>query len=277
MAIIVENIRRAVKDLNLCGEPVCLHSSLRSFGWVEGGALTIVNGFLAEGCTVLVPTFSSDFLAFPPSGMRPERNGWDYEKLQGPFSGTEHAYTPQTEEIDRGMGVITAWILSLPDRVRGKHPLCSFSAVGAQANELILCQEPLDAFTPLNQLAEKGGSVILMGVNLCSLTIIHLAEKMAGRALFRRWANGPNGKVMEVEAGGCSAGFNKFEPVLSPLMKQRRVGESMWHILPAKRTLEVAAKAIGEKSTITHCGKPECERCNDAALGGPMGGETTIC
>ena len=35
---------------------VCIHSSLKSFGFVKGGAQTIVNAF-RQGYTILVPTF----------------------------------------------------------------------------------------------------------------------------------------------------------------------------------------------------------------------------
>jgi len=53
-------------------------------------------------------------------------------------------------------------------------------------------------FKPLRALSETGGYVVLMGVGLEAMTLIHLAEQMAGRNRFRRWANGPDGRPMEV-------------------------------------------------------------------------------
>ena len=35
-----------------------VHSSLASFGRVEGGAAAVVQAFLDEGCTIVVPAFS---------------------------------------------------------------------------------------------------------------------------------------------------------------------------------------------------------------------------
>ncbi|MFA9456622.1 helix-turn-helix domain-containing protein [Halalkalibacter sp. AB-rgal2] len=50
-----------LRKVGLSNKPICLHSSLRSFGWVEGRAETIIKGFLDLGCTMLVPEFSYDF------------------------------------------------------------------------------------------------------------------------------------------------------------------------------------------------------------------------
>ena len=51
--VATQDIREAVRDLSLSGHPLCIHSSLRSFGWVDGGALAVVYGLLAEGCTII--------------------------------------------------------------------------------------------------------------------------------------------------------------------------------------------------------------------------------
>jgi hypothetical protein len=109
----------------------------------------------------------------------------------------------------------------------------------------------------------------LMGVAVDKMTLLHLAEQHAGRNLFRRWANGPDGQTMEVETGGCSDGFGKLEPFLTLIMQQKTVGQSLWRVFPAKRTLEIATEVIRRDPMITHCGKSGC-RCDDAVLGGPL-------
>lgn len=75
----------------------------------------------------------------------------------------------------------------------------------------------MNVCAPPKDVAEANGSVILMGVGLGTMTLIHLAERMSGRNLFRRWANGPGGQPMEVEVSGCSDGFGNLEQILSPL------------------------------------------------------------
>jgi aminoglycoside 3-N-acetyltransferase len=154
-------------------------------------------------------------------------------------------------------------------RVRGNHPLNSFSAIGPLASDLIERQQPNDVYAPLERLAELHGAVVMMGVGLTSMTLIHLAERLAGRTLFRRWANDHDGRAMMVEVGSCSTGFDAFDSVLTPLEQRTTVGESLWRIFPAGPALAAATQAIRQNPGITHCGKPEC-RCNDAVLGGPI-------
>jgi aminoglycoside 3-N-acetyltransferase len=173
-------------------------------------------------------------------------------------------------EIDRHLGVFAATVLTHPDHVRGDHPVNSFTAVGPMAQELIREQSPLDVYAPLQALCDSNGSVVLMGVQLESLTLVHLAERKAGRNLFRRWANGRGGEPIMVETGGCSRGFGRLEPVVAALGRERLVGRSRWRVFPAAATLEAAAHAIRTSPAITHCDDPHCERCNDALLGGPI-------
>ncbi len=265
------DIRHALHSLGLSGHCLCVHSSLRSFGWVNGGAQAAVDAILAEGCTPLVPTFT-EFQVPPPPRRRPARNGYDYSgaAMKG---NTSAVYSCDMMEVaEEDMGAISAAVLRMPQRIRGNHPLCSFAAVGPLAEELIAGQVPLDVNAPLRALAERDGFVVLMGVGLEAMTLLHLAEQRAGRILFRRWANGSEGQVVEVETGGCSDGFHSLESLLSPLMREARVGDSRWRVFPAQGVLEVASEAIRRDPAMTHCGASPC-RCDDAVLGGPVLGE----
>ncbi len=275
MSVAKRDVSAAAHTLGLSGRPLCVHVSLRSFGWVAGGAPTVITGLLAAGCTLLVPTFSWETYAVAPlPRQRLAQNGTSpgyYETSQQALPGAARIYTPDAPDIDRAdMGAIPAAVLAMPRRVRGDHPLCSFTAVGPLANELVAAQQPLHVFAPLRALAEMGGSVVLMGVGLTELTLIHLAEQVAGRNLFRRWANGSDGQPMAVEVGGCSDGFGKFEPILAPVMRSTVVGQSRWRVYPAHETLERTAQAIRNDPLMTHCGRADCNRCHDAVLDGPI-------
>ena len=262
-------IQNAVRALRLTGHALCVHASLRSFGWVEGGGQTVVDALLTEGCAVLTPTFT-EYGVPPPPDQRPARNGWDYDNFTKSSEGIDKIYTPTTNEIDpEEMSAISAAVVQMPGRVRGNHPLCSFTAVGPLARQLIADQAPLNVNAPLTALAALDGYVVLMGVAVDKMTLLHLAEQHAGRNLFRRWANGPDGQTMEVETGGCSDGFGKLEPFLTSVMQKATVGQSLWRVFPAKTTLEIAAEVIRHDPMITHCGQPDC-RCDDAVLGGPL-------
>ena len=75
---------------------------------------------------------------------------------------------------------------------------------------------------------------------------------------------------MPVEAGGCSDGFPQLAPILDPLAKVTTVGTSEWRAFPAEAVLLEASNAIVDNPQLTHCGDPECDRCNDAVRGGPI-------
>lgn len=270
MTVSGQDIRCALRSLGLSEQAVCLHSSLSSFGHVEGGAATVVEAFLEEGCTLLVPTFSSAFEATPPAHLRFERNGWSYETQRAASEGAHKIFTPDAPDIDDDMGAIPATILARPERVRGHHPLDSFTAVGPRAEELASGQSPSDVYAPLDALIRAGGFVLLMGVGLERMTLLHLAEKKAGREMFRRWARGADSETVVALVGGCSEGFGKLEPHLRPVMRTAVVGQSAWKLLPAEPALTLAAGAIRAEPRITHCGGPACERCDDAVAGGPI-------
>jgi aminoglycoside 3-N-acetyltransferase len=249
MPVTLYDIAAAVRQAGLAEKPIGLHASLSSFGWVEGGANTVIQALLGSGCTVMVPTHAYQRYAVPPPGHRVTRR-------RAPL------YTPESNALDaENMGAIPTAVLRRPGRVRGDHPLDSFTAVGGQAHALIDGQTPQDVYAPIRALASLGGDLVLMGVGLNRLTALHHAERMAGRALFHLWALGPDGAPMRVDIGGCSEGFVNLAPVLQPLERRVQVGQSLWRIFPAATLLEAAAEAIVRTPAITHCGNPRCGEC----------------
>jgi aminoglycoside N3'-acetyltransferase len=270
VAVLALTIQRAVQALSLQRRPVCLHASLHSFGRVEGGAPAVVEAFLAKGCTVMVPSFTWSYALPPPVHLRPVQNGCDYASSWANGPTHSRIYTPATLEIDEDMGAVPAAVVAYPQHERGNHPICSFSAVGPLARQLVSGQQPSDVYAPLEELVRLKGAVVLMGVGFDKMTLLHLAEKRAGRRLFRRWANDAAGAPMMVEVGGCSDGFDKLAPALRPLTRTDQVGRSVWRCLNAPEALEAAAMAIKADPFATHCGRAECERCIDAVKGGPI-------
>jgi aminoglycoside N3'-acetyltransferase len=131
-------------------------------------------------------------------------------------------------------------------------------------------QVPLDVYAPLRAVAEAGGAVVCMGVGLTRVTLLHLAERQAGRTLFRRWANDRRGRPTMVEVGGCSDGFERLGAALAPVERRLTVGSSAWRVFPAAEMLRLATEAIRAEPAITHCADPACDRCEDAIRGGPL-------
>lgn len=272
MTIGLERLIQAVDELTPRDRPVMVHASLRSFGdWIEGGAETLLDALLSGRRTVLVPSFSeSHFDAVPTAAMRPARNGVDYADFAGKIhEGPE--YTIRCGLIDPSMGTVPATLIACPGACRGQHPLDSFAALGPQAAELVAGQSTTDVYAPLRALAERGGTVLLMGVGLNRMTALHLAEQESGRRLFVRWTRGKQGEVKMVETGSCSEGFPRLEPCLRPYALTAGVGRSQWTAYPAKETIAAASAAMSADPGITHCSDKDCIRCRDSIAGGPIG------
>jgi aminoglycoside 3-N-acetyltransferase len=270
MDVTIRDIRSAVRDLGAAGLPVCVHSSLRSFGHVEGGAAAVVDGLLAERCTVLVPTFTEGRAAAPPPPERHvEHNGGGDTIFPEPAGTDAWFFDTSSNDVDSNMGAIPAEVLRRLGRVRGDHPRDSFSAIGPRAATLVAGQRPLQVFAPFRSLADQGGFVILMGVGLNRMTLLHYAEQQADRRLFRRWSRGPGRTIVESEEGGCSSGFENLTPALAPFERRVLVGQSLWRVYSAQETLEAVARVIRETPRVTHCPDPDCVACEDAIAGGP--------
>ena len=163
------------------------------------------------------------------------------------------------------MGVLPRLVLERAERVRGNHPLVSFTALGPDAATLIATQSDRDPFAPLRELATSGGHVVLAGVGLTSMTLLHLAEQTAGREPFVRWAHDAAGIPTGVLAGGCSEGFDAFDDALAS-----SESDEGWQVYDAADTLAAATAAVRAEPRITMCGSPGCDRCRDAIAGGPI-------
>jgi aminoglycoside N3'-acetyltransferase len=250
MIVTLEDMHTAVIRLDLSGQPLGIHASLRSFGHVQDGAQTVVEGLLQQDCTVMVPTHSYDTYHIPA----PEEGAVD---LAAP------TYSPDSNALDAGnMGAIPAYVLHRPGRVRGNHPLDSFTAVGPLASQLVEDQSAEDVYAPVRRLEQLGGAIVLMGVGLNRLTALHHAERLAGRPLFKLWAKGPDGQPIHARLGGCSEGFVNFDTILAPIERRIYVGQSLWRIFPIKPLLALAVDAIRANPLITHCGNADCDECN---------------
>lgn len=255
------DVTAAVEHLELTGRTVGVHVSLRSFGLVEGDAQAIVDGVLASSCTVVTPTYSrSIFEVAAPDEVG--ASGPGSQKATGPVFDTH------SDAIDATvMGAVAAAVVRHPDRARGRHPICSFSAVGPRAEWLVETQSPSDAFAPMRRLAESNGWVVLMGVGLDRMSLLHVAEERLGRPRFLRWALGSDGEAFEVEVGGCSNGFGALAEHLRHLERVVTVGSSVWRAFPARDTLDTATATLRATPALTRCPDPSCQRCDVAIAG----------
>jgi len=264
-------IQKAIQKLNLQGKIICIHSSLKSFGHVENGPRTIIDTFIEENCTILVPSFTDNYAVPPIAGLKPTRNGWDYDKFAWHTYGYDRIFNTDSTHITKeNMGIIPYEIVKMSNRKRGNNPLSSFTAIGKYANALVCHQSPKNVWAPLEELYNLQGYVLLMGVNLDHATIIHYAEQLAGRNPFIRWANDSLGNTIPVSVGSCSKGFDSLSEILKPIESNITVGRSYWRCFPTVDMVNTCVSAILASPQITHCSNPDCDLCNDAISGGPI-------
>ena len=183
---------RLVADLRELGVPsgatVMVHTSLRSLGWVVGGAqavLAALRDAVGPDGTLVMPTQSWQlcdpaFLAETPPSW------WPTIREHLPF------YDPPTSP-SQAMGAVAELFRTLPGAVRSPHPHRSISAAGPQAVR-ITARHPLDSpageESPLGVLVELDAWVLLLGVSAAKTTALHLAEHRADYPGKRTIGNG---------------------------------------------------------------------------------------
>jgi len=152
------------------GDMVGVHSSLSSFGYVEGGADTLIDALLetvGEQGSVVMSTHSANL---SEDKRTPEMIAlgisWLFKILP---------YNPDKTPVTTG--IIPETLRKRKGVVRGLHPSLSIAASGPKAEVLS---------EGWHRLLEFDGYMLLIGVGLDRCTAMHLAEKrvrLPGRIL----------------------------------------------------------------------------------------------
>ena len=160
------DIEKSLKELGLkAGDTVLFHSSLKSFGQVDGGARAVISAFLSivtnEG-TVIVPTLcQKDF-----------QNSYE----------TWHMDKPSD------VGYITEVFRKRPDALRSNQATHSVAAIGKDAKYYTethgqmgkrigpFGDTPFSADSPWQKMYDNNIKMVLVGVGMESYTLRHLHE-----------------------------------------------------------------------------------------------------
>jgi aminoglycoside 3-N-acetyltransferase len=256
MTVRLRDLLLGLRDLRLAGSPVIIHSSLKSFGQVEGGAWTVVNALVAVFDTMIVPTFTYKTMIIPPSG--PENNAIKYGEFQEQNQMAE--FFTQRMPADPSMGIIPEMFRKHPRVKRSTHPIQSFAGFNAEG---ILAAQTMDNhLAPIGELEKTDGWVVLMGVNHTVNTSIHYVEKLAGRRQFLRWALTPKGVVECPGFPGDSAGFQAVAPDLEKFTRKVQIGDANVQAVPLKMLFKVVMARIKKDPLALLCQQEDCERCN---------------
>ena len=152
------------------GDTVCVHSSLKSLGYVAGGPNEVIEALISvvgsEGC-IMMPSFP----------------------LTGTMAGFLEAGTIYDVRNTPALtGALTEVFRRRPDVKRSLHPTNPLAAWGASAEEMLVDHEksitPYGMRTPYGRLADHDrGYILMMGTHIHSL-LHHLQERVGFPNLF---------------------------------------------------------------------------------------------
>lgn len=161
------------------GMHLMVHTALKQFGFVCGGAQIVIEALLetvgSEG-TVMMPTQSWKNLD-PSAGVHWEEPEEWWPLIRAHWPAYDKAITPTNT-----MGAVAEMFRSWPNAKRSDHPARSVAAVGKYADYFTENHDLSNIFgvgSPLDKLYEKDGSVLLLGVGYDKNTSLHLADVKA--------------------------------------------------------------------------------------------------
>lgn len=158
------------------GDHLIVHSSLKSLGWVAGGAQAVVEALLetvSQKGTIVMPSQSADNSDPIYWMMPPVPENWHQ-----PIRDQLPAFDPHLSGM-RGMGRIAECFHRHPETIRSPHPSHSFMAQGKHAAEWMSEQPIEDSFgkrSPLAKMMQADVKILLIGVDFDTCTALHYAE-----------------------------------------------------------------------------------------------------
>ncbi len=244
-----KDIVDGLRELGLAaGDTVVVHSSLSSFGEVEGGAETVVDALLEvlgpQG-TLVVPTFN-----FEP----------------GVFDAEE---TPSI------VGKITEAVRRRPEAIRSLHPTHSVAAIGPLAEAITEGHEKVDAFgrgSALFKALQAKAKILQLGVTHTTNSMIHVAEEIIGVPYLDRQrqvgVKTPRGKVVRkwIRRPGCSRGFDAVDEPLreNGHIRETMIGGCRARLMSARALVDAAIELLRSDPEALLCNRPDCGNCAEA-------------
>jgi aminoglycoside 3-N-acetyltransferase len=256
--------RRIVRDLHRLGvapgQTLLVHASLRSLGWVTGGAPAVVSALREavgpEG-HVVVPTGTeansktSRAHQAHIATLTPDEVEKYYLRMP-PFD---------KETTPSGMGAISEALRTADGAARSSHPQSSFAAVGPEA-DLLMADHPLECHlgpdSPLGKLAKMDAQVLMIEVGYWAFTGFHLAEYLyTPRPPMRKYACViADGDRRWAEYDDVVLDDQKFDDIGHSLEKKvavrcGKVGHADCRLVSLHAAVEFAAEWLAKDRRIT--------------------------
>lgn len=249
-----EELGWLLAGLDLDGRQVVVHSSLSSFGHVDGGADTlcrILMDVVGDRGTILMPAFTARETM--PAGPRAS-------------SVSFHPELPVSREV----GVVAETFRRLGTVLRSNHPTHSFSAWGHNGRGMLSTQRDNNVLGPLKKLNVVQGDVVLLGVTLRAATAIHLAEEQCGvpylmrRTAVRINSAGYDERVVLENVPGCGRAFDRLEARLDPgAVRAVPLAHGAARRIPVRYLVNLAAAALRDDPAVFVCDDDACGDCRE--------------
>ena len=237
--------------------PVMVHTSLSAIGRVQGGPDSVIGALLNRFHSVMMPAFTYKTMIVP--GIGPQDNAMRYASAsdQNRMAIPFHDDLP----VDNLMGSTAAALQKYPLSYRSKHPILSFS--GVHVEQGLSAQTLEDPNAPIEWMRRQNGWVLLIGVDHTVNTSLHLAEQIAGRSGFTRWAVQGERIVTCPHFSGCSNGFNEISDSVEGISTQIPLGNDRITALPIQPMIEIVSLYIQKNPTGMLCKDSYCQRCQE--------------
>jgi aminoglycoside 3-N-acetyltransferase len=253
-----ESIASDLRALGIArGDAVFFHSSLKSLGWVEGGADAVIDAFLdvvgSEGL-VIVPTLTFTY-------------------VHGDLA--KYAFDPR--ETPSRVGRITETLRRRPSAFRSAHPTHSIAAVGRRAEELVQGHDKTATFGkdgPYRRYIAWGAKIMFLGVNMRCNTTLHAIEDWLDLPYLQTeeaLVKGADGRPQIVKVYKSPMGDRDFyrphakvQRLLEATgtIRRGKVGEADTRWLPGQEMVSAVVQGIYERPDLLLCDRRECEFCN---------------
>lgn len=237
------------------GDILNLKISLKSIGWVEGGADTVISAFLevigAEG-TIVTDCFVNV-------------KALKYLK--------KHTYLTD-DTTNSYAGAVANAMLKHPAVRRSKHPIQKFAIIGKYAADFA-DNHTADsyAYDVLRRMAGLGAKnirlgdpnkVVGVGTTHVAIGLLKFQQKRLKYGVHYKSADNPKKLFLVNWAGGCVAGFNKLLPEykkIGAFLYEGKVGEAEIIVSDMAKTLEWELGEGVNKPDFFFCANPACIDC----------------
>lgn len=253
-----EQLINDFKNLGIIsGDILNLKISLKSIGFVEGGADTVIDALLevvGEEGTLVTDSFVEPF----PLILK-------FKNKNNISTGTTLSYA----------GAITNAIMKKPNVFRASHPIQRFAAIGKYAKKLTqeftIDSPPYDFLKKMAEMNAKnirvGGLDKVVGVGTTHIAICahKLKQKQLPKGIYYKDKDDKI-KLFKIDwADGCPVGFNNLIQRFRNdgiILSEEKVGNSEAILTSMKDTLSFEMDLLSKEPGAFLCDDPTCHFCS---------------